>query len=506
MSVFVNTNVSSLNAQRQMFNSSLSLDTAFKRLSSGFRINSAADDAAGLQISNRLTTQINGNEMAIRNANDAISLAQVAEGAMEESTSAMQRMRTLAIQANNGINSQADREALNKELQALKTEMERIAQTTTFGSVNVLTAGFEGNFLIGANASQRDYFMITDLNAQTANLGQVELSSRPAPAPGAYTMLAGGLNLVGQPIVLNEVPFEQNYNRPEEFVAQVNSTQFPNNEAQVTARLLPFQLQTQVDLASLPTIFEINGSPVNLNIDPGALGWSPGADTPANSTIMNNVVSQMNAVAQSQNLGFVVERAPTANPQSPASNGLIFRSLDGSSVAITGYNPGAPSPYVPMNNLLVDIEKGVGNTGTVHFGGIEFNSQDEKFSNIDISGPTLNDFGIYPEDLVKNTIDTLDVLTPENAERTLRIIDIALGQIDAQRSELGAQQNSLTGAIRNLSNVVENVSGARSRIRDTDFAKETAELTRAQILQQTSQTVLAQANQRPQAALSLLQG
>jgi flagellin len=226
MSLFVNTNVSSLNAQRQMFNSSLSLDTAFKRLSSGFRINSAADDAAGLQISNRLTTQINGNEMAIRNANDAISLAQVAEGAMEESTSAMQRMRTLAIQANNGINSQADREALNKELQALKTEMERIAQTTTFGSVNVLTAGFEGNFLIGANASQRDYFMITDLNAQTANLGQVELSSRPAPAPGAYTMLAGGLNLVGQPIVLNEVPFEQNYNRPEEFVAQVIAPSF----------------------------------------------------------------------------------------------------------------------------------------------------------------------------------------------------------------------------------------------------------------------------------------
>ncbi|MEC8374226.1 MAG: flagellin FliC, partial [Pseudomonadota bacterium] len=152
MSLFVNTNVSSLNAQRQLFTTGNNLSTAFERLSSGFRINSAADDAAGLQITDRMTSQVQGLNQAVRNANDGISLAQTAEGAMQETTTALQRIRTLAIQSQNGINSSADRVALQKEVSALRTEISRISTTTQFAGVDVLTGDFSAKFLVGANA------------------------------------------------------------------------------------------------------------------------------------------------------------------------------------------------------------------------------------------------------------------------------------------------------------------------------------------------------------------
>lgn len=273
MSLFVNTNVSALNAQRQLINSGSSLDTSFKRLSSGFRINSAADDAAGLQISNRLSSQINGLNQAISNANDGISLAQTAEGAMEEITSSLQRIRTLAVQSQNGINSSGDRTALQKEVSALKTEINRIKDTTQFGGVNLLDGKFSAKFLVGANAGQ------------------------------------------------------------------------------------------------------------NISVN------------------------------MSRTAGF-------------GTSGLSLTSL---SVASVG-----------------------------------------------------------------------------EASAAIASVDAAIKTIDSKRADLGAIQNRFQSTIRNLSNIVENVSSARSRIRDTDFAKETAELTRSQILQQASTTILSQANQRPQAALSLL--
>ncbi len=273
MALAVNTNVSALNAQRQLLTSGTALDTAYKRLSSGFRINSAADDAAGLQISNRLTSQVNGLNQAISNANDGISASQVAEGALDEITNSLQRIRTLAVQSQNGINNSADRTALQKEVSALKTEISRIAQNTQFGGVDILKGGYSAKFLVGANANQ----------TISVNLSR-----------------AGGY---------------------------------------------------------------------------GASGLS---------------------------------------------------------------------------------------------------------------------------------LASLSIATVGGASTALASIDSAIKTIDTARADLGAIQNRFQSTIRNLSNIVENVSAARSRIPDTDFAKETAELTRAQILQQASTTVLAQANTRPQSALSLL--
>jgi flagellin len=275
MGLFVNTNVSSLNASRQLFTSGNNLDVAFERLSSGFRINSAKDDAAGLQISNRLTSQVLGLNQAVRNANDAISLTQTMEGALGETTNALQRIRVLAVQAQNGINASADRVALQKEVTALKNEISRIASTTQFGGVNILDGLYSSAFLVGANAGQ---------------------------------------------------------------------------------------------------------------------------------TISVNV---------SRTDGF-------------GANGLLIGDVN---------------------------------------------------------------------------IDSVN-----GASRAMSIVSEAISIVDATRADLGALQNRFQSTIRNLSNIAENVSAARSRIRDTDFAVETAELTRWQIVQQASTTVLSQANQRPQAALQLLQG
>ena len=168
MSLFVNTNVSSINAQRQLFDVNDRLNTSFERLSSGFRINSAADDAAGLQISDRLTSQVEGLNQAVRNANDAISLAQTAEGAISEITTSLQRIRQLSIQSQNGINSSADRLALQKEVSALRTEISRTATDTQFGNVNILDGNFSASFLVGANAGQT-----ISVNLSTGNLGSI---------------------------------------------------------------------------------------------------------------------------------------------------------------------------------------------------------------------------------------------------------------------------------------------------------------------------------------------
>jgi len=306
MSLFVNTNVSSLNAQRQLGSSGSTLDTAFERLSSGMRINSASDDAAGLQISNRLTSQIQGLEQGNRNANDGISLAQTAEGALDEVTGMFQRIRTLALQASNGTNTDSDRDALGREVTQLREEINRIAADTTFGGTNLLDGTFSSEFQVGADANQ------------TISV-------------------------------------------------------------------------------SLATVIGSSGQAVSL----------------------------------AANGGFSV-------------SGLAFATS--------------------------------GVTGDATFG-------------------ASNNFGAE---------STLSLSDANKAQSVLAAVDGIIAVIDAKRAELGAKQNRFASTIRNQENVMENVSAARSRIRDTDFATETANLTRAQILQQASSTILAQANQRPQSALSLL--
>ena len=327
MALYVNTNVSSLNAKRMLNNSTNSLDTTYKRLASGLRINSAKDDAAGLQISNRLTSQINGLEQGNRNAQDGISYAQTAEGAMDEMTTMYQRIRTLALQSANGTNSAKDRTALQEEVNQLCSEIDRISNDTTFGGEKILAGS----------------------------------SQATVAAHGVVT--AGNVN---------------------------------------TAKTISFQV---------------------------------GAD--ANQLISIDMSAKKDGGAGGQ--GYSV-----------ASMAASMK-LTGEDGKVTGFT----------QNKLSD--------GTADANGLTF-----------------------------------DISTAEGAQAVLGNIDKFIGAVDSKRAELGAVQNRLESTIRNQSNVSENVSDARSRIRDTDFATETANMTQQSIIQQASQSILSQANQRPQLALSLL--
>ncbi|WP_324039083.1 flagellin A [Aeromonas dhakensis] len=303
MGLYINTNVSSLNAQRNLMNTNKSLDTSYTRLASGLRINSAKDDAAGLQISNRLTSQINGLDQGNRNANDGISVAQTAEGAMDEITSMLQRMRTLAQQSANGSNNTDDRTALQQEYTQLMTEIDRVAKDTTFGGQNLLKGGYVGSFQVGADAGQTITFRMTTAfsisGMASATSGSAAVTTTTSGEPYTITRTAG---------------------------------------------------------------------------------------TPVTSTSMSTITAASSAQSAMANLDYMIK------------------------------------------------------------------------------------------------------------------------VVDSKRAELGAVQNRFDSTIRNQANVSENVSAARSRIRDADFATETANLTKQNILQQAASTILSQANQRPQSALSLLQG
>ncbi|MBJ7552785.1 flagellin [Marinomonas spartinae] len=292
MALYVNTNISSLNAQRQLMKSGSTLDVAFQRLSSGKRINSAADDAAGLQVSNRLSAQVNGLNQSVRNANDGISVAQTAEGALDETTNMLQRIRTLSLQASNGSNTDEDRKAIQQEVGQLSKEINRVASDTTFGGRNLLDGTYDGVFQVGADSNQTISFNMKNAGAA----GSIDFAGN------------GGFTMSG----------------------------------------LSSQASSQV------------------------------------------------------------------------------------------------------------------------------------------------------------SISTASVTSMTNAQSMVSVVDSMISAVDSKRAELGAIQNRFSSTVNNLSNITENVTAARARIEDTDFAKETAALTSAQILQQASSSILSQANQRPQTALSLL--
>ncbi len=501
-----------MTAQRNLSGVSGTFDSVFKRLSSGLRINSAADDAAGLQISNRLTSEINGTNGAIRNVNDAISVINVADGAMDESMNLMQRMRTLALQAGSGINSTDDRAALNAEFQQMRLEMDRIATKTTFAGQSLLAGTYKGIFSVGAYAGQN--MVITDMNAQTKNLGEMVWQSRsPASSkPGAHSI--DGLQLGAQPITLNGVTFDKNYPSLEAFISDINSTSFPNNQGPVEAVQHPFSVRSSIDLSTLPSYIDIEGQTVDLTTGIDMTGWDPVNPTSENSGLMATVVHRINMAAQSAGLGFSVSGSYNNNP---ANNQLTIFSSQGNSLTLANGTthppqppqppqPPPPAPPVPpisanpsLSALLTDV------SSTTYIGQLELISSGTQYSNIDMEGNTLGSLGFFLQDKQKYTVDNIDVLNESNASRAIRTLDAGMTQLGVQRSQIGAQANSLEARGRYLSTSNESLSAARSRIRDADMASESARMVRTRIMQQASTSILSQANSRPKLALSLLQ-
>lgn len=398
MALTVNTNVASLNAQRNLGASSSNLQTSLQRLSSGSQINSAKDDAAGLQIANRLTSQINGLGVATKNANNGISIAQTAEGALQESTNILQRMRDLSLQAANGSNGDTERDALNSEVGELKKELDRISNTTAFGGKKLFDGSFgTETFQVGSAANEAislklDEVSTKELKSDAISNSEV-LASGQAAAGGTSGSVGASFTIAG-------------------------------GSADGTDRVFTITADYADDASGVEITQALVSAVNDANMGVGAF------------------------IGDDGNIDLVTDRT-------------------------TGTGTG---------ELVVALGTGA-DAATA------------------ISSATDATFAAQTTD---NTVKDIDVSTAKGAQEAVYIIDAALQSIDSQRADLGAAQNRFESTISNLQNVSENASSARGRIQDTDFAAETAKLTKNQILQQAGTSILAQANQLPQAVLSLL--
>jgi len=484
MALTVNTNVSSLNAQRNLSRSGEGLATSMERLASGMRINSAKDDAAGLQISNRLTSQVNGLAVAQRNANDGISMAQTAEGAMQESTAILQRMRELSLQSANGSNSDADRAALQKEVVALNTELTRISETTSFGGQQLLDGSFgTKDFQVGANANETISFSLDSTAADKIGVNSYALESATANtsfgrATAAAAGTAGANNVPVSTVTLNGVS-----NATSAASAKVNADTINLKSADHGVTATASTALTLSGLSAVGTVsFNLNSTAVSANI--------------TSATDLSDLRDAINDKSSTTGVTASIDE----------NNELKLVDSDGDDIVIEGFDhSGASGETINVKALdsdgtatdTVALTQG-GTNSTRVMGTIELNSQ-EGFS-ITAGAVTVGATGASSLEAVSS----LDLTTQSGAQDALAIIDGALAQIDEQRADLGAVQNRFGHTISNLANISENVSASRSRIQDTDFATETAQMTKNQILQQAGTSILSQANQLPQAALSLI--
>ncbi|MDX2369219.1 MAG: flagellin [Colwellia sp.] len=495
MALSVNTNISSLNAQRNLTKSGLGLATSMQRLSSGMRINSAKDDAAGLQISNRLTSQINGLGVAQRNANDGISMAQTAEGAMQESTNILQRMRDLALQSANGSNSATDREALQKEVSQLQTELTRIANTTSFGDQKLLDGTFgTKSFQVGANANETISLGLGstkaseigtkrfDLSGATVGLGEASAAATAADAATAGNGVTNlGLSITGKSGEAVAVPTTAGISASS-LADTINAS---TSETGITA-----DAKSQVQLTGLTAAgalsFKLNGSVIAAN--------------PDSTSDYASIASAVNEKSGSTGVSATLTESGTLVLTDESGDDIKIDDFTSSGdIVVTGLNYDSSS----VGSTPITLAGAGATNSTVVAGTLRLNST-ESFA-VTSGDATLGaDTAVNVSTNVN--VDSVDLGTQASAQSSIDVIDSAISQIDAQRASLGAIQNRFSHTISNLANIQENVSASRGRIQDTDFAVETANMTKNQILQQAGTTILAQANQIPQAAISLLGG
>jgi flagellin len=494
MGLTINTNVMSLNAQRNLGTSQSALAKSMQRLSSGLRINSAKDDAAGLSISDRMTSQIRGLNQAGRNANDGISLAQTAEGALQETTNILQRMRELSVQSANDTNSASDRSSLQAEVNQLKQEMTRIANTTSFNGKNLLDGSLTtAQFQVGANANQTISFGIssakaTDLgdntlssNNATAGFG-IEVATTAAATTAANNVVTQTLTIVGDKTAQAAITSGDSAKVIAASINNQSATTGVTATAQTTATLDTLSGAGSISF----TLYGSSTSGVNISA------------TVAATTDLTEISKAIN-----DNSG------TTGITASIANNKITLTQAEGYDIKIQDFSATAAATiHVTGSEAGTQtIGATTSNDSTTVGGQITFdsNSAFNVTSTLAAGGGSLFNAGIG----VANTstlasINAVDITTVGGAASAIKSIDGALATVDGMRGDLGAVQNRFESTISNLSNVSENLSAARSRILDADIAQETSAMTKNNILQQAGVAILAQANQAPQLALSLL--
>jgi flagellin len=495
----INTNVVSLSAQRYLSRNQAELSTAMNRLSSGLRINSAKDDAAGMTLAERMTTQIRSLNVASRNANDAIALAQTAEAAMGSVASALQRIRELAVQSANASYSDSDRATMNKEVRELIEEVKRVSNNTAFNGVNLLDGSFKDQqFQIGANAGQTLNLpsladaRVTSLGRSAVALDGSAAGSLLGDATAASTSAAAGTNGVDAVTSLK-------FTNPEGTSAPIAWASGASAKAIAAAiNLKAASLGITATATNSATIgsFSTTGSmSLSLNDKIVSATLSSTSDlTPLADTI-NGAESGVTAVF--------------ANP--PAKDKLLLTAADGSDIRIENFLNGTSTMKVEgsKSGATAQTLTSGGNDSTIVPGSLEVESIKGALSWAGTTAETAaieEVFGTGKSTGIAGlqTLSTLDLGSMTGATSAIKVVDAALDQISSARGTLGAVQSRMELLIANVAVVSENITSARGRLVDADFAKETAAMARANILQQAGTAMLAQANAMPQQVLQLL--
>ncbi|MEZ5548047.1 MAG: flagellin [Pseudomonadales bacterium] len=615
MAQVINTNIASLNAQRNLNSSQSQLNTSLERLSSGLRINSAKDDAAGLAISSRFTTQINGLNQAVRNANDGISLAQTAEGALDASGDSLQRIRQLALQSANSTNSASDRAALNAEVQQLLAEIDRVGQTTQFNGTNILDGSFSSaQFQVGANANQTINFSVA--GATTDILGAFQVTSSAvttSPFDGsgftingvevgvsAQTSAAGvsaasaAAKATAINAVTNQTGVSATATNTLTGVASVAGSALANGALTINgisvgavaaatdgsavtqgrnARDAINAVSTQTGVTAtadaatgvltltasdgrditlagtnaqaVTDIFNATGldaatetNPTGNTTDTLTIAATGGVFTAGNGTAADNelvhgetvtigglvyefvapagaatgtnVAVEIAAGAGDQSAATATALRAAINAQHTAGNTTLVASGAAGAVILTEDRVGAYA--ITVTDTITDAgttglagntlgTNAAGATAVQNLGTLTLSSA----SNFTLGGADLAFGGLASSSPTLSKLNTVNISSVQGANDAIAVLDGALSQVNSIRAGLGAIQTRFESTISSLSTTAENLSAARSRILDADFAAETANLTRATILQQAGISILAQANALPQQVLSLLQ-
>ena len=522
MAMVINTNVSSLTAQRNLAKTGLGLETAMARLSSGLRINSAKDDAAGLAISERMTAQVNGLNQARRNANDGISVAQTAEGALQTSGDILQRIRTLSVQSANDTNSSADRQALQAEVSQLISEFDRIATTTQFNGLNLLDGNFsKTQFQVGANANQTITFGIGSTKAvDMASFGvsgDVTASSTMVGASAAVSDgSASNVNrFQTQDLLIKSKGMAGTVNlqasmSADKIAASINAQQ--SNTGGVTARAETYAFLTLSNSSGQMAMdFNLNGVGIQAFSSNG-------------STDMDGLVTSIND--RSGATGVVAQKVDV--PGSAGNYRVQLFAADGRDIKMTSVT--AASGTGGATSSALGLQGAYDNNGTVTtvgslasfsatgssngnrnstVGGRVIIANDTAYTlTSTIGGTTGGLFAVGSTATIAGAktgaLSTVDISTVLGSNKALGIIDAALSRVNNTRANLGALQNRFQMTIDNLQTTSDNLAASRSRIKDADFAEETATMSRWNVLQSAGTAMLAQANQGPQAAMQLL--
>ncbi|MCW8944692.1 MAG: flagellin [Sedimenticola sp.] len=500
MPQIINTNISSLTAQRNLNKSQTSLATAMQRLSSGMRINSAKDDAAGLAIAERMSSQIRGLNQAIRNANDGISLSQTAEGALAESTNNLQRIRELAVQAANSTNSDSDRAALQAEVAQRLSEITRVGNQTQFNGLNLLDGSFTSQaFQVGANAGQTisiDSIVDARASALGNNILQKNgtVTNTVVGASGTNNGIAAETDLTvsttdasGSVLTTSAISYAQHSG------ANIIAGAIDRAGSSVDVNATATNSTTISGLSAAGTItFTLNSQ---TDDGDGTFTAVTGAISAviSDQNDLSGLVSAINGVQSSTGI--------TAEFTTAGSKGSItLNTTDGRNIGITTFaNSTAGNDSVVFGGTT--LTEG-GTVSAVKTGTIELTSPRGQ---ITLANAGTDAFQAAGSVSAFSSLAAVDISTSAGAQSALSVLDAALGSINSARADLGAFQNRFESTIANLAVSSENLAAARSRIQDADFAAETAAMTRSQILQQAGIAMVSQANALPQSVLSLLQ-